>query len=181
MADGKTVRHYSKEDKAEALRRYFAGEPPKTIVEDLGIPRKTFYNWVNAAKGNGTKEPRTRERDNVVPKVVPIEDGTETLIAKAQVPNYMECISIQYEYNKVQLQTAAINGYCEGMIVTADLLRDALAIEDTESRVYSTLAVLKERRQISDRIIKAFTDVSASSDEYQKIFGRLFGIEEAKE
>lgn len=184
MADGKTVRHYSKEDKAEALRRYFAGESPAKIISDLNIPKRTFFSWVKGAKKECT-DSTACVRERVAEDGAEVQSSVCTANAPIApvtvVPNYMERISVGYDYNKVQLQTAAINGYCEGMLITADLLRDALAIKDPEDRIYATVSVLKERRQISDRIIKAFTDVSASSDEYQKIFGRLFGIEEAKE
>lgn len=184
MADGKPTRRYSTEDKANALKRYFAGESPTKIIADLNIPKRTFYCWVESAR-KGRTEPATRTResgkeDGAVGAVqVQMDDRTSAPVIV--VPNFMERISIGYDYNKVQLQTAAINGYCEGMIVTADLLRDALAIEDPQDRIYATVSVLKERRAISDRIIKAFTDVTASSDEYQRIFGKLFNIEEGKE
>ena len=171
MTENRSRKIVDKDVKAKALREYYAGQSPTAIIEKYGLNSSTFYRWVS----KGT------------PKQTPIKDGSNgsehipasTCVELPQTKNYIEVYSSAYDLDKAKLQQSAINGYCEGICRTNDLLQEVSQIEDVMDRIYCTLAILKERRCIQDRILKAFSEITTSSDEYERIFGKLFNITEA--
>lgn len=179
---GNPKKHYSKEDKQKAIAEYYAGRSPNDIIEEYGIPQRTFFNWINKAKDNigsrkkvkGSKDAPSHARDEedcqLVTAKLPI--GTATY---SNDVDYIAQYATKLDYDKMMLQTAAINGYCQGIRITDDMLDEALKCEGID-KVYAVLACVKERRQLQDRIIKVFSEVSATSDEYERMFGRLFNI-----
>ena len=170
-----------KEIKAKALREYYAGRPPKTIIAEYGFKERTFYSWIKSAK-------RAKEPDAVVQSEdcstatdncsIAVAHARDTVITPSH-KNYIVLYSSAFEFDKAKLQQSAINGYCEGICRTNDLLHEAEQIEDPADRIYCTLAILKERRCIQDRIIKVFSEITTSSNEYEQMFGKLFNMTEA--
>lgn len=184
-----TGRRYTADEKAKILSEYYAGQSPKSIAERYGMSTKTLFRWIKSSdtdkdtpsKGSDTDSRHAHARDkkgecpsedtpNVPPSVTPALHHYFDDTA-----NYINVYASQYDFDKAKLQAAAINGYCQGMEITSEMLDEAMLLEGID-RVYAVLACVKERRQLQDRIIKAFENVSASSDEYERIFGRLFGL-----
>lgn len=183
-----TGRRYTADEKAKILSEYYAGQSPKSIAEKHGMSTKTLFRWIKSSdtdkdtpsKGSDIDSSQARARDKEgkcpskdTPSVPP--SVTPALHHFDDTANYIEVYASQYDFDKAKLQAAAINGYCQGMEITSEMLDEAMMLEGID-RVYAVLACVKERRQLQDRIIKAFENVSASSDEYERIFGRLFGL-----
>ena len=170
-------RRVDRETKDKALREYYAGHSPTDIIARYGFNPSTFYRWIDKSRDTPKETPKTPKKKE--------SNGSDTSrapaqeIALPQTENYIAIYESAYEFDKAKLQQSAINGYCEGICRTNDLLQEVLQIEDTTDRIYCTLAILKERRCIQDRIIKVFSEITTSSNEYEQMFGKLFNITEA--
>lgn len=181
---GDPGKRYSKEVKAEAIARYQAGQSPEKICRDLDIKRPSFFRWIKSVR-KPTKQVRVKRSES--PKsdsdTESSESDSDTFAVPAPVTvelpkvNYFqEYYASTYDYDRAQMQAAAINGYWRGMFLVEEALGVAQALEDPRDRMYGVLACVKEQRMLQDRIIKVFSEVTTSSDEYERLFGRLFNI-----
>jgi len=182
--EGDKRKHYSDEEKQAIIAEYHAGRSPKQIIEEYGLSERTFFNWINKTRDK-PKDGSKKKKKGSNPPPAPARIEGDCHIVTAKLPsgtaiypndvNYIEIYATQYDFDKMKLQAAAINGYCQGIRITDDMLTEAMKCEGLD-KVYAVLACLKERRAIQDRIVRVFSEVSGSSDEYERIFGRLFGI-----
>ena len=184
-----TGRRYTADEKANIIAEYHAGQSPTKLAEKYGVSEATIFRWNQGKSRKSESKSKSKSEsksDSTHAHARDNEDGSHSDSHSLSVTpslnhyfddtaNYIEVYASQYDFDKAKLQAAAINGYCQGMEITSEMLDEAMMLNGID-RVYAVLACVKERRQLQDRIIKAFENVSASSDEYERIFGRLFGL-----
>jgi transposase-like protein len=110
-------KRYTEEVKAEAVRRYMAGESSPKIAADIGCMPGTVMDWVNRSFEHNTK--RSDDKMENTTKETPAAAATAT----DEKPNVSKYSS--YLYDSTQSQ------FCQVMINTIIELADDIISDDS--------------------------------------------------
>jgi len=123
-------KRYTEDVKAEAVRRYMAGESSPKIAADIGCTSCTVMDWVNRSFEHNTK----RSEDTMIEEKVEKVEMTvkETPAAAATATDEKLNVSKYSSY----LNDSTEKEFCQALLTTiCELADDIIADESTDAEV----------------------------------------------
>lgn len=118
-------KRYTEEVKAEAVRRYMAGESSPKIAADIGCTPCTVMDWVNRSFEHNTK--RSDDKMENTTKETPAAVGAATDVHKNNIETASKS---RYHYDNTEA------AFCQALLTTiCELADDIIADESTDAEV----------------------------------------------